>query len=133
MYPPSFNIFSMTSPWQNIYNQGPFTLFVAWKRYVLRPRLPADFAFENHTQGSSHSTERCGRQQNFIWLHKCILVLKCWMKEKGTTPMSFNFHDFFYLFSKTWSQFPWLFQAWKKWNSMTFLGFPWLDTPFDIF
>ena len=37
--------------------------------------------------------------------------------KKGTTPfckrMSFNFHDF-YEFSKTCSQFPWLFQAWKK-------------------
>ena len=76
----------------------------------LRPRAPVGFAFENHSPASSHST---GRYQNLIRSHKHIPVLKSGWK-KGTTPfrerMPFNFHDF----SKTWSQFPWLFQAWKK-------------------
>ena len=44
------------------------------------------FCLENHAQGSSHSTGRCGRHQNFISLQKRILVmlvLKSWMKERN--------------------------------------------------
>ena len=33
----------------------------------------------------------------------------------------------YYKFSKSWSQFPWLFQAWKK--MLTFPGFPWRIHP----
>ena len=54
------------------------------KETVSRPQAPAGFAFENHSQGSSHSTGRCGRQQNLTSLLKCILVLKCWMKERNS-------------------------------------------------
>ena len=52
-----------------------------------------------------------------IWLHKPILVLKCWMKERKNAVSqkdAFKFPWLFMNFSKTWSQFPRLFQAWKK-------------------
>ena len=53
-----------------------------------------------------------------IWSH-CINVSLYWNAgwKKGTTfceRMSLKFPWLFYEFFKTWSQFPWLFQAWKR-------------------
>ena len=91
VYPLNFNMFSMTSPWPKLKIKD--LLHALWhERYMYwghelrsRPQAPADFAFEDHSQGSTgtHSTERCWRHQNLIWLHKRILVLKCWMKKRN--------------------------------------------------
>ena len=88
--------------------------------------------WEPRNQGSSHSTGRWERHQNLIWLHKCSLVLKCWMRKEQRCFVKgwILIYMTFYTFSKTCSQFPWLFQAWNK-NGITWLFqvFPWLDTP----
>ena len=47
-------------------NLRTFYMLRGMKENVPRPRAPAGLAFENHAQGSSHSTGRCGRHQNLI-------------------------------------------------------------------
>ena len=84
VYPLNFNIF----PWI-------FHGFSITKALKLRTF--------NHSQCSSHSTGRCGRHQNMIWLHKCILVWKCWMTERNN---AISWKDAF--------QFPWLFMDFPK-------------------
>ena len=78
-------------------------------------------------RGSSQSTERCGRNQNLIWFHERILVLKCVMKRPFHERMPLNFHDFLWIFQNLESismtfpsleknnEIPWLFQVFHDW------------------
>ena len=55
----------------------------------------------------------------WTYQYPCVDVLQDLKEEpdhtvlQEATAVPHNFHDF-YDFSKTWSQIPWLFQAWKK-------------------
>ena len=119
----------MASPSPKLRNQGPLTWSVAWRRHIQRPRAPTRFAFEHHTQGSSHSTGRYQRHQNLIWFHNVSLYWNAGWK-KGTTlfrqRMPFNFHDFLWIFQNLESitmtfpcleknGIPWLFQVFHHW------------------